>query len=213
MVTTAFGLVLTSCGDGDVEADASSSASPTPTSTVNVPEGVALTEGGDELDFGTSATVVFEPNQQRGTVLELTVEKVQQGSIKDFSGFIVNSTIKSATPYYVDVAVENLGQGDVGEFGVPLYGVDDRNVLLQPSTFTTSFAKCASQPLPNKFEGGDKFDSCLVYLAPKHGSLESVSFRPTQDFDPIVWTGKFAKPKTDKPAKSEKKKKSGKKQR
>ena len=33
-------------------------------------------------------------------------------------------------------------------------------------------------------------DVCLVYLAPERGKLTAVSFRPTQEFDPITWTGK-----------------------
>ena len=204
--TTVLGLLLVSCSDGDgVESsDASPSVSPSASSTVGVPEGVSLTDGGAELAFGDSATVVFEPNQRRGTVLELTVDKVAQGSLDDFSGFILDGSAKSSTPYYVDVSVENLGNGEVGGFAVPLYGVDDSDLLRQAATFTTSFQRCESEPLPERFKGGDTFQSCLVYLVPKRGTLEAVSFRPTQAFDPITWTGDIRKPASRKPDKPKK---------
>ena len=34
-----------------------------------------------------------------------------------------------------------------------------------------------------------------------YGDLTAVSFRPTQDFDPITWTGELKKPKKPKPDK------------
>jgi hypothetical protein len=42
---------------------------------------------------------------------------------------------------------------------------------------------------------------CLVFLSPNKGDLVAVSFRPTQDFDPITWTGELEKPKPPKPDK------------
>ena len=33
-----------------------------------------------------------------------------------------------------------------------------------------------------------------VYFAPDHGKMTAISFRPTQDFDAITWTGPLTKP-------------------
>ena len=44
---------------------------------------------------------------------------------------------------------------------------------------------------------------CLVFLAPKKGDLTAVSFRPTQEYDPITWTGDLEKPKPPKPDKGD----------
>lgn len=191
-------LVLASCG-GSAEEEAagtpSPSISPSPSSTVAVPEGVELTEVGADLGFGDAATVIFEPNQKRGSVLELTVESAARGRIQDFSGFIVPEDVRTATPYYVDVQVRNVGEGDVGGAAIPLWGVDGTNTLLQPATFTVPFKRCPSQQLPEEFAAGSRFGTCLVYLAPDRGSLEGVSFRPNQEFDPIQWTGEIATPK------------------
>lgn len=192
-VLAATGL-LSSCGGGDARS-AATSASPSPSTTVNVPDGVSLTEGGAELGFGDSASVVFEPNKRRGSVLRLTVEKVSRGSLDDFSGFVLDSTLKSSRPYYAEVRVENVGESDVGGFAVPLYLADGTDTLRQASTFTTEFERCESKSLPRRFGPEDTFKTCLVYLAPKPARFEAVSFRPPQDFEPIAWTGAVSKPK------------------
>ncbi len=193
LVATA-GLTLAACNSAD-DPGAADSPSPTPTSTVNVPESVALTDPGEGLSFGDTAEVIYEPNQHSGTVLGLTVRKATKGSLEDFSSFILDKYTKSATPYYVDVTVENVGEGKVGGTPVPLWGVDGENTLLPAASFTTTFTRCRSKPLPDKFAPGDSLDACLVYLAPDEGTLEAVSFRPNQEFDPIQWTGDIATPK------------------
>jgi len=205
-VTLATALVLASCG-GDGEETAESPAvttSPSPSSTVNVPQAVELTEVGAGLTFGDPATVIHEPDQKSGTVLELTVKKATRGTIKDFSGFILDDYTRTSTPYYVDVAVKNVGEGSLDGGAVPLWGVDAKNTLLPPASFTTTFDRCPSEPLPKKFAPKASFSTCLVFLAPDKGSMEAVSFRPNQEFDPIRWTGEITTPKPE-PKKSEKK--------
>jgi hypothetical protein len=214
-LAVAAGLVLTGCngGDGSEAEDtpsASGSASQTesPTADVSVPEGVAVTAQGTDLEFGDSAVVVFEPDQNRSTLLELTVTKVRKGSLDDFKGFILDDPYKrKANYYYVKVSVENVGEGDVGGAPVPLWGVNGENTLLPPVNFTTDFKKCPSTPLPKKFGPGDSIDTCLVFLSPDKGTLESVSFRPDQAFDPIEWTGEILPPAKDEPKKKQDKKK------
>jgi hypothetical protein len=202
-------LVLASCGGESTEEAAETptpTVSPSPSSTVNVPAAVELTEVGADLSFGDVATVIYEPNQKRGTVLELTVTKAVEGTTKDFSGFILDDYTKAATPYYVDVEVTNVGEGDVGGAPVPLWGVDAQNTLLPPASFTTNFGRCPSQPLPKKFGPEKSFSTCLVFLAPDQGTMEAASFRPNQEFDPIEWTGDIATPEPE-PKKNKKNKK------
>lgn len=215
---TVGALALAGCssgdkGDkGDSGSSSSAEASPSPSSTVKVPEDVKLTDQGSKLSFGESGTVIYEPSKARGTVLKLTVQKVQQGSLKDFTGFILDDAYKrKASYYYATVRVKNVGEGDVGGVPVPLWGVNDANVLLPAVNFTTSFKKCPSRPLPRSFGPGDAVGTCLVYLAPNHGKLESVTYRPSQEFNPITWTGTIQKPappaKKKSPDKSKKSKK------
>ena len=42
---------------------------------------------------------------------------------------------------------------------------------------------------------GEKTTVCQAYLVPKRGDLKAVSFRPTEDFNPITWVGKVTEPK------------------
>jgi hypothetical protein len=186
-------------GEGSPESSESLDApTESPTADVTVPEGVSVTAQGSDLKFGDSATVIFEPDQKRDTVLQLTVTGARKGRLSDFKGFILdNAYKKKANYYYVDVAVENLGEGNVGGAPIPLWGVNQDNTLLPAVNFTTKFKPCASTPLPKKFKQGDSIDTCLVFLSPDKGDLESVSFRPDQAFDPIEWTGAVKPPKKD----------------
>ncbi|MGA9746360.1 MAG: hypothetical protein WBQ50_02780 [Nocardioides sp.] len=216
----ALALVVTGCSGGTDEpgtaapsgetapAESSEEAvAPTesPTADVPVPDGVEVTAQGSDLGFGDTATVVFEPDQRRDSLIELTVTKAREGRIADFAGFILDDDYKKKAHYfYVDVTVENVGEGNVGGSPVPLWGVNGDNTLLPAVNFTTKFKPCASTSLPKKFKSGDKVKTCLVYLSPDKGSLDALSFRPDQAFDPIEWNGKVkAAPK---PAKGKGKK-------
>jgi hypothetical protein len=223
VLTTVTALALAGCsgasGDKTKKADASASSSssssgsssPSASSTVAVPDGVDLTKQGSELAFGEPGVVIFESAQGRGSVLQLTVKGVRQGTLSDFKGFILDDAYKQkASYYYAAVQVKNVGEGDVGGVGVPLWGVNAANTLLPAVNFTTGFAKCPTKALPAKFGPGATLDTCLVFLSPDRGSLESVSYRPTQEFDPITWAGTITKP-TPTPTKkaTPKKKKKG----
>jgi hypothetical protein len=162
---------------------------------VHVPKGVRLTDQGSRLSFGDSATVIFESTQSRGTVLRLTVRSVQRAARRDFKGFILDDPYKrQASYYYARVSVKNVGEGDVGGVAVPLWGVNGDNVLLPPVDFTTPFLPCPTRQLPARFAPGASLRTCLVFLSPSHGSLEAVSYRPSQAFNPITWTGTVTKP-------------------
>ena len=224
VLTTASALVLAGCSSdsGGKSADKSASsspsaevsspgatASPTASSTVAVPEGAELSDQGSKLSYGDTATVIYEPSQGKGTVLQLTVKSVRKGSLADFKGFILDDAYKqNADYYYAKVQVKNVGEGEVGGVGVPLWGVNAANTLLPAVNFTTSFSKCPSQALPAKFGPGATLDTCLVYLSPDKGALKSVSYRPSQEFDPVTWTGDITTPAPT-PTKKAKPKKKG----
>jgi hypothetical protein len=197
VVVTGLGLALTGCsGTGAAAGKPSPSPSPYPSTTVSVAPSTKLSAQGTKLRFGQTASVIFEPTQKRGTTLKLTVLRAAKGSIKDFSHFILDDPYKrKANYYYVHVKVKNTGKDNVGGVPVPLWGVNADNVLLPAVNFTTAFKKCPSKQLPAKFGKGASFRTCLVYLSPDHGTLDAVSFRPDQKFNPITWTGHVTKPK------------------
>jgi hypothetical protein len=196
------GLTLSGCG-GDATPQAKETKTPVSTQTqVPVPAGVTLTALGTELKFGQAATVAYAPNDQRKSVLELTVRSASKGSISDLSSYALEDRTKASTPYYVRVSVKNVGTGDVGHTPIPLFLVDNRNTLISASSFTTSFKKCPSLALPTTFGPNATLSTCLVFLAPDHGLMTGVSFRAVQENAPIVWKGVVTVPEpTKKPTK------------
>ena len=207
----ALALVLAGCGGGG-EAASKPTKKPSataPTGKVDVPSGTTLTEPGAELTFGRPATVAYEANPKRGTVLTMTVASARQGVISDLAAYQLGAATKSARPYYVRATVTNDGPGDLSRLGVPLYGVDQSNTLIPPATFNNTFAPCPSAALPAGFTSGKTAAGCLVYLVPDGGTLTSVSYRPSQKYAGITWSGTIQPPPAaKKPAKA---KKSGKK--
>jgi len=179
-----------------------------PTGSVNVPSGVELTKPGSELKFGEKAVVAYEPNADRSTVLEMTVTGATQGSIADLGSYVLDDRTKASTPYYVDVAVKNVGDGDVGQTPIPLWAVDNANTLIQASSFTNSFSRCPSTPLPTTFAPNAAETTCLVFLVPDHGTLTGLSYRPLQAVAPVIWKGAVTPATPPAPAKKNKKKSS-----
>jgi hypothetical protein len=189
-------LLLAGCGD-DGDGGSTPDAEPSvdlPTGSVEVPEGTELTKAGTTLDFGEPAVVAYEPNTKRSTVLRLAVQSVQQRPISDLAAYDLEPATRKSRLYYVRFSARNVGTGDVSRTAVPLLAVDDRNTMIQPSTFNNTFSRCPSRPFPAGFKPGEAFFGCLAYLVPNRGTLEHMSFRPLQAFEPIIWEGAIKPP-------------------
>ena len=204
-VLTAAALLAGCSGNDQPESGPSTGTSGTTTSTttstptaaqtnyLEVPDGVRLTQPGSELSLGQTATVAYEPRQGTVAALQIKVTRLRQVTFDQFVGWKLDKKVKETTPYFVDAKVTNVGKSDLGGRPVPLYIVDGQNRLIEASIFTAAFHPCAGATLPKKFKKGDSTKACLVYLSPHHGDLTAVSFRPTQDFNPITWTGDITK--------------------
>jgi hypothetical protein len=206
--------LLAACSDDEKSPDAGASAgatsasgstaaaTDTPSSSLPVPDGVELTTEGSQLKVGDTATVAYELRQGVVGVLDLKVTRLEQTSFKkSFAGWDLDEQQKKSNPYFVRATITNRGETDLGGKPVPLYIVDGNNTLVEATTFASSFTPCQPGTFPKKFKPGHKMKACLVFLSPKHGELTAVSFRPTQEFDPITWTGELEKPKPPKPPK------------
>ncbi|CUR54271.1 conserved exported hypothetical protein [metagenome] len=176
---------------------------------LKVPPGVKLTELGSDLSLGDTARVAWQVEPSKVGVVALTVTKLRRGSVKDFSGFVLDEATQQSTPFYVDATVRNLGRSDLSGVKTPLLLLDGNDVLVRQSTFQSTFTPCAAEPLPEKFKPGRATKVCLVFIAADHGSLAGVTFRPDSSFDPIQWTGELTAPKVDKPTKKKNKKNNG----
>jgi hypothetical protein len=212
-LVAAAALVLAGCGSGNSSTPTTGSSGPnatapttsrttsSPTSqstssaSATVVQGVSLTAQGSQLKIGEAAKVSWQPNQKVVGVLRLAVTQVQKVSIDAFRDFRLDSATQSSTPYYVHARVTNLGRTNLSGVPVPLYLLDHRNTLLQSSTFQAQFPACPSRPLPGGFTHGKKTSVCLVYFASQHGTMDAVSFRPTQAFDAITWQGRSPRQK------------------
>lgn len=201
------GAVLAGCSSDGSDAPDADASSPTAGATsetpyLPVPDGVALTEPGSQLAVGDHAVVAWKPRQEVVGALDIDVTALERTSIKaEFSAWQLTEDQKASTPFFVRATVKNVGDSDLGGRPVPLYIVNDKNVLVESTPFASSFETCPSTALPEKFAPGAEAKVCLVYLAPDHGDLVAVSFRPEETFNPITWTGdvvKYEPPKPDK---------------
>jgi len=198
-------LVLAGCSSDGGSDSAGSSATATASATpyLPVPAAVTLTPPGSQLSVGDTASVAYEPRQDQVGALDITVTDLETTKIEAFSAWQLSDAQKQATPYYVRATIKNVGETDLGGRPVPLYVVNEDDVLLEATPFASSFKPCPSTPLPDPFKPGDTADVCLVYLAPDHGDLEAVSFRPDETFNPITWTGDVVKYRPPEPPKGD----------
>jgi hypothetical protein len=182
--------------------DSGSTSESASESSLPVPEGVELSPQGSQLQVDETATVAYELRQGVVGVLDIKVTRLEKTSFKkSFVGWDLDPSQKKSNPYFVRVTLTNRGDTDLGGKKVPLYIVDGTNTLVEATTFASAFPPCEPGVFPKKFKTGKKLKACLVFLSPKKGELTAVSFRPTQDFDPITWTGELEKPKPPKPDK------------
>lgn len=129
----------------------------------------------------------------------MTVESIQKGSIADFKNISLNSRERNSTPYYVSVRIRALGSAPPPGTDNPvfsLHAVDDRGQQQESITFIGTFARCDDGTLPKPFTDGKTYSSCLAYLMPGGGSIQSVQWNDgpsaansvTSYFDrPVVW--------------------------
>jgi hypothetical protein len=203
-------VVAAGCSDDDEDPGSkesqsqseSGSGTPSPTETLPVPDGIELTAGGSTLAVGDVATVAYEVRQGVVGVLDIKVTRLEKTSFEEsFTGWDLDADDRKKKPYFVRATIVNRGETDLTERPAPLYIVDGTNTLVEPTTFGSTFKPCNPAFFPKPFPSGKSVKVCLVFLAPDKGDLTAVSFRPTQEYNPITWTGELHKPKPPKPDK------------
>jgi hypothetical protein len=184
--------------------DGSPSPSESPEPYLPVPKNVTLTDPGTGLKVGERGTVAWRLDKKKIGALNITVTKIEKVSLAEFVGWRLDEASRNSTPYFVRVKLRNVGRSDLAGRSVPLYAVDKTNTLIQASSFQSSFRPCPSTPLPKKFVRDKSAQVCLVYLVPKKGTLTAISFRPSNDFNPVTWSGKAPEKAKDKKGKKNK---------
>ena len=173
-------------------AGATTAATSTPAATEAASGNGKITPLGTTLKMGETATIAYEDssNHKKSTI-ELTPKKIEKGSLDDFKNIDLDADQKTATPYYAQFTVKNVGKGDLSgaEPAGFIDGVDDRGQDQSEIIFFGKFDRC-NHETPKKFKPGDSYDTCLAYLIPKGGTLKGMHWiaydEKTQKSD-YVW--------------------------
>ncbi len=197
-------------GDGD-DKGGSQDGTPTPSSETSaaeesylpVPEGVELTEPGSELGVSESGVIAWQPRQNLVGVLDITITRLEKTTFAEsFEGWDVKAEVKDkVTPYFVHATVTNVGGTNLSQRLVPLYAADTAGTLVEPTKFTEEFKPCPGGTLPRGYFTGATAKVCMVYLIGDGLKLGGVTFRPTEEFQAITWSGeikRIQKPKNEK---------------
>ncbi len=126
--------------------------------------------------------------------LQVTVESIKKGSLKDFNGIQLDANEKASTPYYATVRITNVGPTSFNtssnDPAVSVEGVDDTGNTDTSVTFFGTFPPCPDADTPNPLRAGQSFQTCLTYLVP--GGITKVAYTGTDAYEtaPVTWTTK-----------------------
>jgi hypothetical protein len=191
-VALSFGLA--GCGGGSSKQETPAAAT---TATTGTSAGGGTTQPGAKLKLGDTAHVTFKPlnapiNSKKTYKLDVTVLKIEKGTIDDFKSIDLDAAQKRSTPYYVSVRVSNPGpevpvKGDDPD--VRFDGIDDRGQEQGSLTFIGTFERCDDTSAPAPFATGRSYESCLTYLIPGGGSIQHVNWSGSDEYvlKPIAW--------------------------
>lgn len=177
------GLMVSGCGGGDDSADETAGTS------VETTTAEGLTAPGVTLELGQPATVEFVPNApdpNPTSNLQVAVTSVEPGTIKDLAQFTLPAAAKTASVYYVNADVQNVGDGNLAGTRLVLFGKVSDSLVVPPVTLRSSFPKCEYKPFGKKFTSGVTAKVCMVILAPDKGTISEIQWRET-DVEPISW--------------------------
>jgi hypothetical protein len=191
-------LALSGCGGDDGGGDGSggsTNASGDSTISTNGPsDGVETPQPGDELALGETAPLTWQPKAGLEGQVDVRVDRIDRTTMKEFSSFKLDRAMQRSTPYFVHVAVKNTGTSNLSGVELPLFLDNGSDVLFPAARITSSFKPCPSQPLPRRFTEGKRARMCLVFLAAEKTRLQAIAMRPTEDAQPITWSGKITRP-------------------
>ena len=164
-----------------------------PTTYLPVPDDVALTPQGSDLELGESGVVAWQPAADKVGVLDLTVTAIQKISVERLSDWHLDAEARTSTPYFVQVIVTNVGKTNLADTVIPLYLADGEDTLVSTSTFASLFRPCPSRPLPSPFSPATGRSLCLVYLLGPTTARSGCQLLSGPGFDPITWNGQVTR--------------------
>jgi len=184
-------------GGSAVPAPATSAADPAETSaapsSTSAPASAAapadgdVTAPGSELKVGERAVVPFEYGTDKKGTIAITVTAIEQGDNADLASF--GEKAKGITPFYIRVAVENVGGTDLSHSSVSLraIGADGKStgVIISGKT-----PQCESSTAKKDFTtAGAKYETCVLQGAREGSEVAGATFDKGDDYlkSPITW--------------------------
>ena len=144
-----------------------------------------LTPPGTHLGFGKDAIVGWVPQAEDGTgahkgiKMQVTVESIQKGTLADFRNVNLDAKEKKDTPYYVTLRLTELQNAPVPQDSDPAItftAIDDRGQGQESITFLGTFQRCDEVSAPKTLVSGKSYTTCMTYLIPGGGSIQSVKW-------------------------------------
>jgi hypothetical protein len=135
----------------------------------------------------------------KGIKMQVTVESIQKGTLADFANVNLDAKEKKDTPYYVTLRLTELQNAPVPQDSDPAItftAIDDRGQDQSSITFLGTFQRCNEVSAPKTLVSGKSYTTCMTYLIPGGGSIQSVKWDSGPSaandvsayFDkPIVW--------------------------
>jgi hypothetical protein len=196
LACVAMGLGLAACGGGGGGSKAEPPPAPT-TGPSATSAGGGITMPGTKLKLGATAHVTFKPlnappTSKKTYKLDVTVLKIETGSIDDFKNVELDAEQKKSTPFYVSVRVSNPGAEVPVKSDDPdirFDAIDDRGQEQGSVTFFGTFERCDDTDAPDPFTSGKSYESCLTYLIPGGGSIQQVNWSGADEYvlKPVTW--------------------------
>ncbi len=191
--SVALALALSACSTPRSSHPTSPSVSPSVSYSpyVDVPSEstTPTTAAGTDLALGRTAVAWWKPSAGSAALLHLRVTAIHRTTFKrSFKGWKLTKATLATTPYFVTASVSAANALVAGK-QVPLYALDDRDQLVQASSFKQAFKPCGPGVFPVGYTSGRAARVCLVYLVPKKAKLEGIAYRPAQTLQPITWKG------------------------
>ena len=165
-----------------------------------------LTAQGSQLEVGDTATVAYEPRQGVVGVLDITVTRLEKTSFKkSFVGWDLDQRPEEVEPLLRARHDHNVGDTDLGGTTGPALRRRRPDTLVEADDVRQRVQAVRARHVPQEVQPGDEDEGLPGLPRARQGDLTAVSFRPTEEFDPITWTGDAGEaraPKPDKPARA-----------
>jgi hypothetical protein len=172
-----------------IHSTSTSAVASSPASVVSTAGSNQPPTGSAKVAFGQSSLVSLEDfTTSKTNPIKLTLS-LQQGSLADLQNFQLDAQTKQSTPYYLTIAVTNVGTTtiDTSGFAGLLTVNDTAGDEVSTITLLGDFAKCEGE-IPDTLAPGASGQECDVYTAPQGQQASTASINNGTGDATITWS-------------------------